>query len=74
MIIKRQKKFSKPAIISTNAPQLGFKKGRKYDMDMNRLGRIKTAQGELSKQGTMAKEMRKLGKELNNRQQWQSTD
>lgn len=74
MIIKRQKKFSTSSILSTNAPQLGFKKGRKYDMNLNRLGKIKTAQGELSKQGVMAEEMRKLGKELNNRQQWRSTD
>lgn len=74
MIRFRYKQFSKTTILSTSAPQLGFRKGRKYDTDLDRLGRIKTAQGELSKQGTMAQEMRKLGNELNNRTQWQRSD
>ena len=54
MRILRKKSFSGTKILNTNAP--GFIKGRKYDTDLDRLGRIKTAQGEL----------REMNKELNN--------
>lgn len=43
---------------------LGFNKNRKYDTDLDRLGRIKTAQGELNRPGLLGKEMRKLNQEL----------
>ena len=45
------KRFSQTKILNTNNPALGFTRGRKYDTDMDRLGRIKTAQGELTKIG-----------------------
>jgi hypothetical protein len=43
---------------------LGFSRTRKYDTDLDRLGRIDTAQGELSKPGQLGKEMRELRREL----------
>ena len=61
MIIKR---FSANQILNTNMG-LGFTKGRKYDTDLDRLGRMDTSHRELSKVGELNKEMRKLGKELN---------
>lgn len=67
MIKFRQKKYSIAAsgkILNTNQG-LGFQRGRKYDTDLDRLGRIETAQRELSKgMGTFNQEMRKLNKEL----------
>ena len=53
-------------ILNTNAPQLGFKKGRKYDTDMDRLGRMKTSARELSKLNDLTSETRKLNSELQN--------
>ena len=63
IIIKR---FSQTKILNTNNPALGFTKGRKYDTDLERLGRMDTAQRELSKVGdlNLGKEMRKLRGEL----------
>lgn len=63
IIIKR---FSQTKILNTNNPALGFTKGRKYDTDLDRLGRMDTAQRELSKVGdlNLGKEMRKLRGEL----------
>ena len=68
MIVKR---FSQ-----TNNPALGFTKGRKYDTDMDRLGRMNTSQRELAGIGNLGKEMRKLNQELNRggRGKWQDTD
>lgn len=63
MIILR-KHFSGTHILNTNAP--GFIKGRKYDTDLDRLGRMETSHRELAKPGQLNGEMRKLGKELNN--------
>lgn len=64
MIILRKKSFSGTKILNTNAP--GFIKGRKYDTDLDRLGRIKTAQGELKKTRDLNSEIREMNKELNN--------
>lgn len=64
MIILRKKLFSGTKILNTNSP--GFIKGRKYDTDLDRLGRIKTAQGELRKTGDLTSEIREMNKELNN--------
>jgi hypothetical protein len=63
MIILR-KHFSGTHILNTNAP--GFIKGRKYDTDLDRLGRMETSHRELAKPNVLGDEMRKLGKELNN--------
>lgn len=70
------KRFSQTKILNTNNPALGFTRGRKYDTDMDRLGRIKTAQGELTKIGNLGKEMRKLNMELNSGglRKWQNID
>lgn len=43
---------------------LGFDKNRKYDTDLDRLGRMETAQSELRKTGTLNQELRKAKKEL----------
>jgi len=71
MIIKR---FSTTQILDTNAP--GFKRGRKYDQDLNRLSRMKTSQRELHRLGDINSEIRKMNKELNNGRlgKWQDTD
>lgn len=50
-------------ILNTNAP--GFIRGRKYDQDLGRLGKMETSQRELHKPGQVRQEMRKMGKELN---------
>ena len=42
----------------------GFIKGRKYDTDLDRLGRMKTSQRELHRIGDLRSEMRKLNNEL----------
>lgn len=73
MIVKR---FSQTKILNTNNLALGFTKGRKYDTDMDRLGRMNTSQRELAGIGNLGKEMRKLNQELNRggRGKWQDTD
>lgn len=69
MIKFRLKQYSEPKVASgkimnTNMG-IGFKRGRKYDTDLDRLGRLETAQRELSKgSGTFNQEMRKLSNEL----------
>lgn len=62
MIVVR-KMFSGSKILNTNAP--GFIKGRKYDMDLDRLGRLKTSQRELHRLGDLNSEIRVMNKELN---------
>lgn len=72
------KRFSQTKILNTNNPALGFTRGRKYDTDIDRLGRMDTAQRELAKIGdlNMGKEMRKLNKELHSRggNTWRDTE
>jgi hypothetical protein len=63
MIILR-KHFSGVKILETSGSP-GFIRGRKYDTDLDRLGRMETSQRELNEVGTLGKEMRKLNKELN---------
>jgi hypothetical protein len=67
MIIKR---FSKT--LNTNAP--GFIKGRKYDQDFDRLGRMETQKQMAGNE--LNREMRKLGNELNEGRlgKWQHTE
>ena len=72
-MIYRLKRFSavrKSAgnkILNTGGSKLlGFDRSRKYDMDMNRLGRMGSAQRELSKPNELNREIRKLSKELHN--------
>lgn len=55
----------RPQILGTSGAS-GFIRGRKYDTDLNRLGRMKTAQRELQKTGDIGKEVRNMSKELNN--------
>lgn len=52
-------------ILNTNMG-LGFQRGRKYDTDLDRLGRMETAQSELRKTGelNMQKELKKLRKNM----------
>lgn len=64
MIILRNKQYSSNFILNTNAG-VGFIKGRKYDTDLDRLGRMKTSQRELSKVGDIGKEVRKMNSTLN---------
>ena len=73
IIIKR---FSQTKILNTNNPARGFTKGRKYDTDLDRLGRMETAQRELAKVGDLGKEMRKLQGELRRggRNEWRDTE
>lgn len=74
MLILRSKRFS-GKILNTNISGIGFTRGRKYDMDFNRLGRMDTAQRELSKVGDLRTEARKLNSELNQGfRKWQHTD
>ena len=55
---------------------IGFRRGRKYDTDLDRLGRMDTSQRELSRVNQLGSEMRKLRSELNNERLgiWQHTD
>lgn len=64
MLVLRRKKFTQTKILNTNAPGIGFTRGRKYDTDMDRLGRMNTAQRELQRVGDLGREMRKLSSEL----------
>ena len=66
MIQFRRKNFTSNKILNTNLGGIGFKRGRKYDTDLDRLGRMDTAQRELSRVGDLRSEMRKLSSELNN--------
>lgn len=61
MIIKR---FSATKVLNTNSAP-GFRRGRKYDTDFDRLGRLKT-QRELHQVGDINKEIRQMNTELNN--------
>ena len=68
------KRFSS-LILNTNEPSLGFKRGRKYDTDLDRLGRMKTSSRELSKVGELSTELRNARNELRNTKKlWQDTD
>lgn len=64
MIVLRRN-FSSTKILNTNAPSLGFTRGRKYDTDLDRLGRMNTSHRELARIGDLGREARKLTSELN---------
>jgi hypothetical protein len=64
MIILRNRKFSSNNILNTNGA-VGFIKGRKYDTDMDRLGRMETSQRELMRTDDMRKEIREMNSVLN---------
>lgn len=51
-------------ILNTNGAA-GFIKGRKYDTDLDRLGRMNTSHRELSKVGDIGKEVRSMNSMLN---------
>lgn len=72
MIILRR--YSATKVIGTNGAP-GFIRGRKYDTDLDRLGRSST-QRELREVGDLGKEIRKMNKELNNGRtgKWLYTD
>lgn len=66
----RLKRFSS-RILGIQGGTLGFRRNkdgstRKYDTDMDRLGRMQTAQSELRKIGSLGSEVRKLSTELRN--------
>lgn len=63
-MIYKIKRFSKSRILSTSSSP-GFQRNRKYDMDLGRLGKMKTSQSELSNLRELNKELRNLGKDLN---------
>lgn len=63
MIVKR---FSQ-RILGTNGA-FGFKRGRKYDEDLDRLGRMKTSHRELSK--SLDREIREEQRELSRGLRW----
>lgn len=61
MIIYRLRKFSSNEILNTNVSP-GFIRGRKYDTDLDRLGRQSTSQRELHKGlKDVRDELKKLG-------------
>jgi hypothetical protein len=64
MIILRNRKFSSNNILNTNGA-VGFIKGRKYDTDMDRLGRMETSQRELMRTDDIRKEIREMNSVLN---------
>lgn len=64
MIIKR---FSQKILNTTNTP--GFNRRRNYDMDLDRLGRIKTSR-ELSKTDDVRKEQMEMRRELSRGLRW----
>lgn len=68
------KRFSQTKTLDTSAP--GFRRGRKYDQDFNRLGRLETQREMGTGPGELNREMRKLQTELNEGRlgKWQSTD
>lgn len=63
MIILRNRKFSSNHILNTNGA-VGFIKGRKYDTDMDRLGRMETSQRELMRTDDIRKEVREMNSVL----------
>lgn len=68
------KRFSQTKILNTNST-IGFTRGRKYDTDLDRLGRMKTSQRELHRLGDLRSEIRKLNNELKGgMNRWQDID
>lgn len=59
----RIKRFSSSKIMNTKLG-LGFDKNRKYDTDLDRLGRMETGMAEMRKTNQLNDELRKTRKEL----------
>ena len=57
------KRFSSSKIMNTRLG-LGFDKNRKYDTDLDRLGRTDTGMSEMRKTNDLNKELRETRKEL----------
>ncbi len=57
------KRFSASRIMNTKLG-LGFDKNRKYDTDLDRLGRMETGMSEMRKTNQLNDELRKTRKEL----------
>lgn len=57
------KRFSSSKIMNTKLG-LGFDKNRKYDTDLDRLGRMETGMAEMRKTNQLNDELRKTRKEL----------
>lgn len=71
------KHYSTNQILGTTG-SVGFIRGRKYDMDMNRLSRYETRRELGGGVGNLGKEIREMNKELNQERlgkgKWQDTD
>ena len=65
MIVKR---FSQKILNTTNT--LGFNRRRNYDMDLDRLGRMKTSHRELSKTDDIREEQMEMRRELSRGLRW----
>ena len=63
MLILRRKSFSGVRILNTNGAT-GFIRGRKYDTDLDRLGRMKTSR-EMTRIGDLNREIREMHSTLN---------
>ncbi len=64
MIVKR---FSQKILNTTDTP--GFNRRRNYDMDLDRLGRMKTSR-ELSKTDDIREEQKEMRRELSRGLRW----
>lgn len=64
MIVKR---FSQKILNTTDTP--GFNRKRNYDMDLDRLGRMKTSR-ELSKTDDIREEQKEMRRELSRGLRW----
>jgi hypothetical protein len=64
MILLRNRNFSGTNILNTSGVT-GFIRGRKYDTDLDRLGRMNTSHREMTRVGDLSREMREMSSELN---------
>lgn len=64
MILLRNRNFSGTNILNTSGV-IGFIRGRKYDTDLDRLGRMNTSHREMTRVGDLSREMREMSSELN---------
>ena len=75
MIVYINKYYSTNQLIGTTG-NAGFIRNRRYDMDMNRLGRYETKRELGSGVGNLRREIREMNKELNQGRlgKWRDTD
>lgn len=64
MILLRTRNFSGTNILNTSGAT-GFIRGRKYDTDLDRLGRMNTSHREMARVGDLSREIREMSSELN---------